>query len=70
MERMVGTFAASFVGLVTVDQVVSGVYLDWLTIFKAALIITGLTLLKTLAAFSVNGTPGFTEAETLAPVAS
>lgn len=67
LERVVGTFAASFIGLVVVDNSTDYLGLDWGNIFVTSIIITGLTFVKTLAALATNGTPGFTEAERLAP---
>lgn len=66
-ERAVGTFAASVVGLAIVANPFDYGLLPWGDIFKASLIITGLTVLKTLAALGTNGSPGFGTAEALVP---
>ena len=70
LERTVATFAASFVGLVLVDDPSGYASIDWLWVTKTALIITGLTLLKAVSSGATNGTPGFGKAERLAPPAS
>lgn len=67
LERAIGTFAVSVVGLAIVDDPFNLPGLPWDRIFLSAAIIAGLTVLKTLGAFATNGTPGFGSAEGLTP---
>lgn len=64
-ERAIGTFSASFVGLAVLANPLDYMTLPWGKIFVASLVITGLTLLKTLGAGYANGSPGFGTAEHL-----
>lgn len=67
LERLIGTYAAAFVGLAVVDEASNYVNLNWGNIAYTSAVITGMTFIKALAAFAANGTPGFTKAEQLTP---
>lgn len=65
LERTIGTFAAAFVGLAIVNNPFEYMSLPWGDITVTSLIITGMTVLKTLGAGASNGSPGFGTAEQL-----
>lgn len=69
LERSLGTFAATVIGLAGTDTI-GMLSLDWLQIFAASGIIAGLTVLKCVAvAAGTDGAPSALNAEALAPKA-
>lgn len=67
LERTIGTFAATVIGLAGTDTV-GMLTLDWVQIVSASGIIAALTVLKCLAvAAGTDGSPSATNVEALAP---
>jgi hypothetical protein len=66
LERTIGTFAATVIGLAGTDTI-GMLSLDWVQIFSASGIIAGLTALKCISvAASTDGSPSTTNTEKLA----
>ena len=69
LERTVGTFAATVLGLAGTDTI-GMLSLDWVQIFSASGIIAGLTVLKCITvAAGTDGSPSATNTESLSPAA-
>lgn len=67
LERTVGTFAATVLGLAGTDTL-GMLSLDWAQIFAASGVIAGLTVLKCITvAAGTDGSPSATNVESLAP---
>lgn len=67
LERTVGTFAATVLGLAGTDTI-GMLSLDWVQIAQASAIIAGLTMLKCLVvAAGSDGSPSATNVEALKP---
>lgn len=67
LERTIGTFAATIIGLAGTDTV-GMLTLDWVQIVSASAIIAGLTVLKCLTvAAGTDGSPSATNVEALSP---
>lgn len=67
LERTVGTFAATVLGLAGTDTI-GMLSLDWVQIAQASAIIAGLTVLKCLVvAAGTDGSPSATNVEALKP---
>lgn len=67
LERTIGTFAATILGLAGTDTV-GLLHLNWVEIGSASLIVAGLTVLKCLVvAAGTDGSPSAANVETLNP---
>lgn len=67
LERTIGTFAATVLGLAGTDTI-GMLSLDWVQIGQASAIIAGLTVLKCLVvAAGSDGSPSATNVEALKP---
>lgn len=67
LERTIGTFAATVLGLAGTDTI-GMLTLNWVQIVEASAIIAGLTVLKCLVvAAGTDGSPSATNVETLKP---
>ena len=67
LERTVGTFAATVLGLAGTDTI-GMLALDWVQIVSASTVIAGLTVLKCLAvAAGTDGSPSAANVEALNP---